>query len=56
MLLVLLYLNDDYEGGETYLPGFRVRMKPERGLMTVFGSGPDYAHGVTRVRRPCVVF
>ena len=29
----LIYLNDDYEGGETYFPGFGFRIKPEPGLM-----------------------
>jgi predicted 2-oxoglutarate/Fe(II)-dependent dioxygenase YbiX len=47
----LVYLSDDYEGGETYFPGFGVRLKPERGSLVVFGSGPDYVHGVSLVRR-----
>jgi predicted 2-oxoglutarate/Fe(II)-dependent dioxygenase YbiX len=46
----LIYLNDDYEGGETYFPGFGLRVKPERGLLIIFGSGPECVHGVTRVR------
>jgi leucine proline-enriched proteoglycan (leprecan) len=46
----IIYLNDDYEGGETYFPGFGVRIKPEPGLMVLFGSGPEYVHGVTKVR------
>ncbi|WP_171026517.1 prolyl hydroxylase family protein [Mesorhizobium comanense] len=45
----LLYLNDDYEGGETYFPGIGVRVKPETGLMLIFGSGADYVHGVSKV-------
>jgi predicted 2-oxoglutarate/Fe(II)-dependent dioxygenase YbiX len=47
----LIYLNEDYDGGETYFPGFGVRVKPERGLLIIFGSGPEYVHGVTKVRR-----
>lgn len=46
----IIYLNDDYEGGETYYPGFGLRIKPERGMMMLFGSGPEYVHGVTEMR------
>ena len=47
----LIYLNDDYEGGETYFPGHGVRLKPEAGALVVFGAGPQYVHGVSRVTR-----
>jgi hypothetical protein len=47
----LMYLNDDYEGGETYFPGHGVRLKPTTGALVLFGAGPDYVHGVTRVKR-----
>ena len=46
----IIYLNDGYEGGETYFPGFGMRIKPEPGLMVLFGSGPEYVHGVTKMR------
>ena len=46
----IIYLNDGYEGGETYFPGFAMRIRPEPGLMVLFGSGPEYVHGVTRMR------
>jgi hypothetical protein len=47
----LIYLNDSYEGGETYFPGYGVRLKPETGALVLFGAGPHYVHGVTRIRR-----
>jgi len=47
----ILYLNDDYEGGETYFPGHRIRIKPTAGALLVFGAGPEYVHGITRVTR-----
>jgi hypothetical protein len=47
----LMYLNDDYEGGETFFPGHAVRLKPETGTLILFGAGPEFVHGVTRVRR-----
>jgi hypothetical protein len=45
----IAYLNDDYEGGETYFPGHGVRIKPTPGSLLVFGAGPEYVHGVLRV-------
>ncbi len=47
----ILYLNDDYEGGETYFPGHGIRIKPTAGALVVFGAGPEYVHGITRVTR-----
>ncbi|HEX4303378.1 MAG TPA: 2OG-Fe(II) oxygenase [Rhizomicrobium sp.] len=47
----VLYLNDDYEGGETYFPGHKIRIKPSAGSLIVFGAGPEYVHGITRVTR-----
>lgn len=47
----LMYLNDDYDGGETYFPGHGIRLKPEAGTLILFGAGPEYVHGVTRVTR-----
>jgi len=47
----IIYLNDEYEGGETFFPGHGVRVKPERGLLIAFGAGPDYAHGVSKVTK-----
>jgi hypothetical protein len=47
----LIYLNDDYGGGETYFPGHGVRLTPEAGALVLFGAGPQYVHGVTRVTR-----
>lgn len=47
----ILYLNDEYEGGETYFPGHKVRIKPTPGALVLFGAGPEYVHGITRVTR-----
>jgi 2OG-Fe(II) oxygenase superfamily len=47
----ILYLNDDYEGGETFYPGHLMRMRPKAGTLVLFGAGEDYVHGVTKVRR-----
>lgn len=47
----ILYLNDDYDGGETFFPGHNLRIKPQPGTLVLFGAGCDYVHGVTRVTR-----
>jgi prolyl 4-hydroxylase len=33
---ILIYLNDDYEGGSTYFPEFGLRIEPERGKAVLF--------------------
>lgn len=45
----ILYLNDDYTGGETYFPGLGFRVKPKQGALVMFGAGHEYVHGVTKV-------
>ena len=47
----VVYLNSDYEGGETYFPGLGFRVKPEPGLAIAFGSGMGHIHGVTPISR-----
>ena len=46
----ILYLNDSYEGGETFFPGHQLRLRPRAGTLVLFGAGSDYVHGVTKVR------
>jgi predicted 2-oxoglutarate/Fe(II)-dependent dioxygenase YbiX len=46
----VIYLNDDYEGGEIYFPKLNFKHKPTRGDAVIFPcSGPEYVHGVTEV-------
>ena len=42
------YLNDDYSGGETFLPDHNHICKPEKGKVIVFPS--DYPHGVKTIK------
>jgi hypothetical protein len=47
----LVYLNDDYEGGEIEFPFFNVKIKPLPGMLILFPSNYAYthiAHPVTR--------
>ncbi len=45
----VLYLNDNYEGGETYFPNFNVKIKPEMGKLALFSSDLEHKHGVTEI-------
>jgi len=40
----ILYLNDDYVGGEIEFPHFNVKIKPQAGMFLMFPSNFAYAH------------
>jgi len=40
----IVYLNDDYEGGELEFPHFNVKIKPKSGMLLLFPSNYAYAH------------
>ena len=46
----VVYLNDDYEGGETYFPDFEYEVKPETGKAVFFLSDLQHRHGVREVK------
>ena len=41
---VLIYLNDDYEGGEIEFPNFKTIIKPKAGTLILFPSNYAYGH------------
>lgn len=41
---IILYLNDDYEGGEIEFPPFGFKIKPKAGMMLMFPSNFAYRH------------
>jgi hypothetical protein len=41
---VLIYLNDDYEGGEIEFPNFTIKIKPKAGTLILFPSNYAYGH------------
>jgi predicted 2-oxoglutarate/Fe(II)-dependent dioxygenase YbiX len=45
----IIYLNDEYEGGELFFPKYNIHMKPQPGTLIFFPSTNMYAHGVTEV-------
>lgn len=40
----LVYLNDDYEGGELEFPNYNIKIKPQAGMLIVFPSAWPYLH------------
>jgi len=45
----IMYLNDDYEGGELFFPYFQLKFKPEAGDTLFFPSTFIYAHAALPV-------
>lgn len=45
----VIYVNDDFTGGELNFPELGFRYKPEAGALIVFPSKPGYLHGVLPV-------
>jgi hypothetical protein len=57
-LSLLVYMNDDYDGGELCFPRQRIMLKPRGGSLVLFPSGFDYPHVACPVRsgtKYCVV-
>lgn len=46
----ICYLNDDYEGGETFFPNFNIKIKPKKGKVVLFSSNLEHQHGVKEVK------
>lgn len=54
----LVYLNNDYEGGEIEFPAFQIKIKPQPGMLILFPSNFAYrhiAHPVTSGQKYCLV-
>lgn len=46
----VMYLNDDYEGGELWFPNLDLKIKPEYGDIVLFPSTYIYAHAALPVK------
>lgn len=46
----IVYLNDDYEGGDLYMPELGLTIKPKKGLYVCFRGG-EILHGVTKITK-----
>ena len=40
----VIYLNDNYEGGQIEFPNFKIKLKPEKGMLILFPSNYAYRH------------
>lgn len=47
----IIYLNDDFVGGEIFLTRHNLLVKPRRGMLLAFTGGFYHEHGVTRVEK-----
>lgn len=47
----IIYLNDNYEGGQTYFTNENKVCIPECGKIVIFPSGLQYTHGVLEVKQ-----
>lgn len=45
----ILYLNDDYEGGDLFFPEHSISIHPNAGSMYIFSGGVENIHGVTEI-------
>lgn len=45
----IIYLNDTYEGGQTYYPNFDIKITPKAGSLAIHPGDPEHLHGVTKV-------
>lgn len=41
---LLIYLNDDFQGGGLYFPNFDLRLRPEPGMLVAFPSDHRFQH------------
>jgi hypothetical protein len=50
----VVYINDDYEGGEVYFSRFGLSFKPKAGSLLIFPTSDEWSHGVAEVKAgPC---
>jgi hypothetical protein len=48
-IATIVYLNDDYDGGELYFPIQGIEFKPKRGGVYFFPGDKNYVHGVREI-------
>ncbi len=47
----IVYLNDDYEGGELYFTAKDKVLRPRKGMLVAFSAGYHHEHGVLKVTK-----
>ena len=59
MLGIVIYLNDDFQGGEIYYPEKNLSYKPQSRAMIIHPANEEYRHGINEVignTRYCLAF
>lgn len=46
----ILYLNDDFKGGNTYYPHFKTAINPKIGRLVIHPATYEYLHGMSEVK------
>ncbi len=47
----ILYLNDNFTGGETIIPAFGIKMEPKQGTVILSPGNRHFGHGVNTVKQ-----
>lgn len=47
----IIYLNDDFDGGQIYWPFKNVEIKPKKGMLAIHPGTDEFRHGVREVPR-----
>jgi len=50
-LSIVIFLNDNFEGGDFVFPDLKIRIRPEPGMLVCFPSNHHYMHGVEPVTK-----
>ena len=45
----IIYLNEDYTGGKTYYPDYKIEVEPRMGKLAVHPGDTNHIHGVTKI-------
>jgi len=53
---LVVYLNDEYDGGEIYYPNRNIEHKPVKNSLVIHSAGVDYTHGVRAVKNGTRLF
>ena len=46
---IVIYLNDDFKGGNTFYPQHNFYINPEPGKLAIHPASTDHMHGVTKI-------
>jgi hypothetical protein len=48
---IVIYINENFDGGEIYYPNKGIYMKPGKGLAVIHPASEEYLHGIKEVTR-----